>query len=132
MQASFIPTIGKKDRWDILFEGEKWREVHRTIFGAKPIFPIFHSKSELKLIFDTYEYRRVKNYVIWRLSKQGYHSEQLAKLLQERLVQTKTINQVLHECRETGLLNDDVLASGFSAKPAETVWFAIYPFEAKS
>lgn len=113
MKASFIPSHGKKESWDIIIDGVKWREVHRTIFGAKPIFPTLHDESELQSAFDAYEYRRVKNYVIWRLSKQSYHSEQLAKLLRDRLVQPKTIKQILLESKEKGLLNDEVWLSAF-------------------
>ena len=39
MQVSFVPKEGRRERWEIFVEGEKMEEVHRTIFGAKPLFP---------------------------------------------------------------------------------------------
>ena len=64
--------------------------------------------SDFQAVFDGYEYRRVKNYVLWRLSKQSYHSEQLSKLLRERLVQDKTIHHVITELQDAGYLDDEM------------------------
>jgi regulatory protein len=109
----FRPKEGNQDRWEILLNGEKWREVHRAIFGRKPTFPPLSSEEELQPIFDAFEYRRVKGYVLWRLSSQSYHSEQLAKLLRDRLVQEKTIEHVLQEYLEMGFLDDESWLQSF-------------------
>ncbi len=108
----FRPKEGNKDRWEILVDGEKWREVHRAIFGRKPHFSP-SSEENLQSIFDVFEYKRVKGYVLWRLSIQSYHSEQLAKLLRDRLVQNKTIDRVLQEYREMGFLDDELWLQSF-------------------
>lgn len=113
MHVIFKPKDGNKDRWEILFNGEKWREVHRTIFGRKPAFPALSAEEELQPVFDAFEYKRVKGYVLWRLSAQSYHSEQLAKLLRDRLVQNKTIDRVLQEYREMGYLDDESWLQSF-------------------
>lgn len=112
MKVIFQHKKSNKDYWEILIDGEKWREVHRAIFGRKPSFPSI-SKDGLSSTFDELEYRRVKNYVLWRLSKQSYHSEQLARLLQERLVQNCTIGRVLQEYKEKGFLNDEAWLQSF-------------------
>jgi regulatory protein len=114
LHVTFRPKEGDKERWEILLDGEKWREVHRAIFGRKPSFSSSpSSEEELQRIFDAFEYRRVKGYVLWRLSTQSYHSEQLAKLLRDRLVQSKTIDRVLQEYREMGFLDDDSWLQSF-------------------
>lgn len=113
MQVTFRPKEGNRDRWEILIDGEKWREVHRAIFGRKPIFPSISTENDMQPLFDTFEYRRVKNYVLWRLSTQSYHSEQITKLLRDRLVQDHTIEQVIQEYREMGFLNDESWLQSF-------------------
>lgn len=113
MQVTFKAKEGNRDRWEIWIDQEKWREVHQAIFGKKPQFPPIPSIEELSAIFDAWEYQRVKNYVIWRLSAQSYHSEQLAKLLRERLVQPKTSKRVLQEYQERGLLDDQAWLQSF-------------------
>jgi regulatory protein len=110
---TFIPKEGNQERWEILKDGEKWREVHRTIFGKNPVFPPLNSGNDCQFIFDDYEYRRVKGYVIWRLSTQSYHSEQLAKLLSERLIQKKTIERVIQEYIKMGVLDDESWVQNF-------------------
>ena len=113
MQVKFQPKEGNRDRWEIWIAGEKWREVHRAIFGRKPTLPSFATEAELQSVFDAFEYRRVKGYVLWRLSTQSYHSEQLAKLLRERLVQNHTIERVLQDYREMGFLDDEAWLQNF-------------------
>ena len=113
MKVSFVPKEGRRERWQIIVDGEEWREVHRTIFGAKPVFPPLSQDSDFQAIFDGYEHRRVKNYVLWRLSKQSYHSEQMSKMLRERLVQERTIDSVLKELQESGYLDDEAWLKAF-------------------
>lgn len=109
----FQPKEGNKDRWEIVIDGIKWREVHRTIFGRKPVFPPLSNEVDLQSVFDSFEYRRAKGYVLWRLSSQSYHSEQLAKLLRERLVQNQTIERVLQDYREMGFIDDEIWLQNF-------------------
>lgn len=113
MKVLFQLKAGNSERWEIIIEGESWREVHRTIFGRKPIFPPLSSENDYLTIFDEFEYKRVKGYVLWRLSTQSYHSEQLAKMLRERLVQSKTIERVLREFQEAGFLDDQAWLKSF-------------------
>lgn len=101
------PKEGNKDRWEILIEGEKWREVHRTVFGKHPTFPVVQSMEEWPAVFDAVEYQRAKGYVVWRLSAQSYHSELLVKLLRDRLVQRKTIDKVMRDCHQAGYFDDE-------------------------
>lgn len=113
MEVIFRPKQGNRDRWDIVVDGEKWSEVHRAIFGRKPFFPPVPIEKDLQSLFDAFEYRRVKGYVLWRLSKQSYHSEQLAKLLRDRLVQDHTIDRVIQEYRDLGFLDDESWMQNF-------------------
>lgn len=113
MKVTFQPKEGNRDRWEICIDGEKWREVHGVIFGRNPVFPPISSEKNLESTFNAYEYRRVKGYVLWRLSSKSYHSEQLAKLLSERLVQSQTIVDVIQEYREMGFLDDEAWLQSF-------------------
>lgn len=92
--------------WEILIEGVRNRSVHRSIFGKNPRFPFFGSMEEWEILFKDLEYKRTKNYLLWRLSKQNYHSEQLKKILSDRLVTEDTIERVLQEFISLGYLND--------------------------
>lgn|GEM_PF-1129659 len=107
MQPTFKLKEGSPDQWDLLIDNKKWHKVHGAIFGQKPVFPPFSLEEDLQSVFDAFEYRRVKSYVLRRLSSQSYHSQQLAKLLRDRLVQKKTIDRVLQEFRQKGFLDDD-------------------------
>lgn len=113
MLVAIKPKEGNRERWEVHIEGDKWCEIHRSIFGKNPSFPEAASWEEWQTIFDLAEYKRVKNYVIWRLSSQSYHSEQLAKLLRERLVQSKTIDRVLQEFQDSGYLDDGMWLQAF-------------------
>lgn len=104
MEAIFIRK--SRDRWEIVIEGESWKEVHPTIFGKKPLFPPF-KLDNLQEIFDAYETKRVKSYLLWLLSRQSYHSDQLRKMLHEKLVQSKTSDKVLTELQNAGYLDDE-------------------------
>lgn len=107
MEVIFRPKEGNRERWEILIDGQEWREVHRTIFGRHPVFPPISSENDLVSLFNALEYRRVRAYVLWRLSSQSYHSEQLIKVLRDRLVQSHTALRVIQEFREMGFLDDE-------------------------
>lgn len=113
MQVTFQPKAGDRDRWEILVNGEKQREVHRTIFGRHPVFPPFSAENDFQSLFDSLEYRRVKGYILWRLSTQSYHSEMLIKLLRERLVQSHTIERLIEEMHRMGVLDDEAWLQNF-------------------
>lgn len=106
MNIAFIPKNGNREIWEISVDGDKWREVHRTIFGSKPQLTV-DSENDLQAAFDRYEFKRAKNYVLWRLSKQSYHTEQMAKLLKERRVSGLTIEKVLQSLQESALFDDE-------------------------
>jgi regulatory protein len=106
LKVIWQPNRENANHWEIWIEGEKWREVHRAIFGRHPSFPSISSWEELPALFEAFEYRRVKGYLLWRLSTQSYHSELLAKLLRERLVSPQTIERVLNEFAAMGYLDD--------------------------
>jgi regulatory protein len=111
--VEFVPKEGRKDFWEIRIDGDEWRVVHRTIFGSKPRFPAVSDDSSVDDLFDQYEYERVKRYLLWRLSKQSCHSDQLAKQLRERLVQSHTIDQILEEFKRAGYLDDEAWLKAF-------------------
>ncbi len=113
MEVTIQPKAGYQERWEIFIDGEKWREVHRSVFGRHPRFPSVNTWQEWQNVFDLTEYQRVRNYVIWRLSAQSYHSEQLGQLLRDRLVQRQTIERVLEEFKASGYLNDEVWIQAF-------------------
>ena len=113
MHVLFLPQAGNQPWWEIVVNGEVWRVVHRSIFGKKPRFPAINSEEDLQSEFDRYEYLRVKGYVLWRLSKQHYHSEQLLKLLRDRKVQDLSAFRVIEECCDLGLLDDQAWIDSF-------------------
>ena len=116
MEIIFRPKEGNRERWEIVVDGEIWREVHRTIFGKNPKFPASPEnlgEQNLQSLFDAYEYRRAKGYALWRLSAQSYHSDQLAKSLQERLVQSHTVARVIQEFRDLAVFDDDAWLQSF-------------------
>lgn len=114
LHVTFQPKEGNQTLWEVFVEGEKWREVHRSIFGRKPRLTSVSNEKELESAFDLYEYGRVKGYVLWRLSKQSFHSEQLRKQLRDKIVQDSTIAQVIEEFKRLSLLDDEAWIQGFA------------------
>lgn len=108
-----MPKEGRKELRTIFLDGEEWRDIHTSIFGKTPSFPSCVTRTEWKEVFEKCEYQRVKNYVIWRLSTQPYHSQQLQKLLRERLVCQQTITKVIGECLSSGYLDDEAWIESF-------------------
>lgn len=114
LQVTFQPKEGNQTLWEVCVEGEKWREVHRSIFGRKPRLPLISDEKQLEAAFDTYEYGRVKGYVLWRLSKQSFHSEQLKKQLRDKSVPESTVDQVIEEFKRLNLLDDEAWMHSFA------------------
>ncbi len=108
-----MPKEGRKELRTIFLDGEAWRDIHTSIFGRDPSCPSCATRAEWKEVFEKWEYQRVKNYVIWRLSNQPYHSQQLHKLLRERLVCQQTISKVIDECLSSGYLDDETWIESF-------------------
>lgn len=104
---------GRKEILTIFLDGEKWKDIHTAIFGKQPKFPPSSSETEWESAFNKYELQRTKNYVIWRLSSQPYHSEQLKKLLKERFVSASSIDQVIGDCVEKGFIDDELWVENF-------------------
>ena len=67
LQIEIKPKEGCQSFWEILIDGEKWREVHRTIFGRKPKLPCVPSRADWQEAFDAFEYQKAKYFVLWRL-----------------------------------------------------------------
>ena len=105
-----------KDRWQIFINDELWKEVHRTIFGKNLSFPAVDNLNDWLQLFNDFERKRVKGYVLWRLSSQSYHSEQLAKLLRDRLVSESMINQIIFEFKSKGFLDDENWINNYLAQ----------------
>lgn len=108
MKIEVKPHQSRKELFTIYIEDEPWREIHSTIFGKHPKFSSAQNEEEWEKFFHSYEYKRVKGYVTWRLSSQSYHSEQLKKLLRDRLVPEHLIQQMIEEHKKTGALDDDL------------------------
>lgn len=112
MNVEISPKYEGSDRFIICLNGEKWREIHRSIFGKKPQFPVNEDKP-LALQFTNWEYERVRNYVVWRLSTQSYHSQELVQLLKKRLVSLETIEKVIQEFIQKGFFSDALWIQSF-------------------
>ena len=116
MDITFCLKEGNKEHWEIIVNGKVWREVHRTIFGKNPRFPSSNEMqrgADLQSSFDAYEYSRAKGYILWRLSAQSYHSDQLVKSLKERLVQDHTIDRLMREFHDLGVFDDEAWLQNF-------------------
>jgi len=113
MKIEIIPKLGSLDRLNVLLDGEVWKEVHPAIFGRKTRFIAIVDEADLFSKFNAYEFQRVRNYVIWRLSKQNYHSQEVSRLLKERLASQSTIQKVMQEFIEKGFFNDQLWVESF-------------------
>lgn len=113
MNREVKPKPGRPGVLTIFVNNEPWRDIHSAIFGRQPRLPVCTEEGEWERIFQAFEYQRVKNYVLWRISSQSYHSQQLSKLLKERLIDAATIEKVIQECLDQGFLNDQSWIESF-------------------
>ncbi|MFI5343465.1 MAG: regulatory protein RecX [Chlamydiales bacterium] len=113
MNITIEPKAGRQSILSIFLNGREWKTVHSAIFGRHPSFPFYSTEREWEQAFCSMEYQKVKNYVLKRLSAQHYHSQQLRKLLIERLVDAATIDRVIGECQTKGFLNDEQWLESF-------------------
>jgi regulatory protein len=102
-----------QSRFQILINGEKWKEIHQSIFGKKPTIPSAETLDQLEHLFDELEYRRVKSYLLWRLSAKSYHSDMIFKMLEERLVAHATAERVIEEFKKLGYFDDQAWIDNF-------------------
>lgn len=107
------PKAGRRGILSILLNGSEWRAIHTAIFGRQPSFPFCSTEEEWEKAFSSMEYQKVKNYVLRRLSAQNYHSRQLRKLLNERLVDASTIDRIIGECQAKSFVNDEQWLESF-------------------
>lgn len=114
MQISCLPSSDRQTVMTIFCDGVPWRKLHTSIFGRHPNLPQeCHSLQEFSHEFSVLEYRQAKSYALRRLSLQGMLSAALVRSLKERLVSQTTIERVLQDLCELGLINDDEWAASF-------------------
>ena len=86
MSASVTLEKTSFQQFTILVNGEVYRQIHTTIFGKSPKLPSYIDEKQWEEDFFLYELKRVKNYIIWRLSAKHYHSKEIERLLRDKLV----------------------------------------------
>ena len=116
MKIALQSKSGRRDALEIVVDGEPCQIIHTAVFGKNPRLPDIQAGQGWSEVFEAWEYKRAKGYVIWRLSSQSYHSQQLARLLRERYVSAETIERVLQECQEWGYLDDSAWLASFVAR----------------
>lgn len=102
-----------KDVYDLFLNEEKKCQIHTAIYGKNPRVPSFLPVDQWNSWFTRFETQHVKAYVIKRLSSQSYHSNQLNKLLNDRLVTKETREKIIRECLDKGYLDDQVWLKNF-------------------
>lgn len=112
--------------YTLFIEEDQVCDVHRSIFGRSPSFPPFSSLAEWPEVFDAFEYKRAKRYLIWLLTRKSYHSEEIEKTLKQKLVQKKTVERLIKEFKQEGYLDDEEWLQRFvSAKIKKEGFFSI-------
>ncbi|MBA2369043.1 MAG: RecX family transcriptional regulator [Candidatus Protochlamydia sp.] len=113
MKIEILPKEGRKGVLTLFVDGEIWRDLHTSWAGHHPVFPACTTNEEWEAAFEQFEYKRVRGYVIWRLSAQAYHSQTLSKMLRERSVRSSTIDRVLKEFKASGYINDEAWVASY-------------------
>ncbi len=113
MSASVTLEKTSFQQFTILVNGEVYRQIHTTIFGKSPKLPSYIDEKQWEEDFFLYELKRVKNYIIWRLSAKHYHSKEIERLLRDKLVSKAVTIAALTEFKEKGFFDDALWASSF-------------------
>ena len=113
MKITISPHSDKKDILTLFLDEDFYKNIHVSVFGKRPTFPSVATLEEWQDIFNQYEYRCTKNYVLRRLAMQSYYSIQLEKLLKERLVQPLTSKRIIDECISWGYIDDQAWLDSF-------------------
>ncbi len=108
-----IPLEGNPKILYIFIDEHHVKTVHTSIFGKSPRLPNIPSLEEWLQEFDQLEYQRVKRYLLYRLSAQNFHSSKIRKILKERIVSSKTIDQVFIEFEQKGYIQDQEWIDSF-------------------
>lgn len=107
MKVEYIPKPGSRNLFQIVVDGEEWREVHRIIFGRKQRLPeSVISESELEEVCAAIEFGSAKRYALWRLSRWAQCAAEIAEALAKYRVSEPTCERVLAYLVEAGFLND--------------------------
>lgn len=108
MHIEIVKKEERKNTLSILIDEEPWGDIHTSIFGMRPKFPLeADTLSEWEQQFYQLEHEQAKRYVLKRLSERAFHSAELVKALKERHVSEQTADQIIQKCFQLGFLNDE-------------------------
>lgn len=94
----------KKDMLILLWEGEEWRTVNKSLFlNELKKFPQGISQKE----FSAIEEKVAKNHALFLLSQRSLLSSQLESKLLEKGISPECAKKTIALCSEKGYLNDD-------------------------
>lgn len=93
----------------ILFDGEPWKVVHRTVFFRWDNGPFKSCRTieEAEAVFEVEEYRRARNYALKKIAKMSLSTHHLKRLMTERMISVGTAERIVREFTESGYLNDE-------------------------
>ena len=108
MNIQVVANPAKRDCFQILVDGEVWREVHPAIFGRRLRFSEeIQSMAQLQEAYAEKEYNGAKRYALWRLARSAQSSMALCKSLQERHVSEAIQQKVMAFLTTAGLIDDE-------------------------
>jgi SOS response regulatory protein OraA/RecX len=91
----------------LLWEGEKWREVYKSLFFSDLVkFPSGLPWEEFTVRFTAIEEKVARRYAISLLSKRSYLSSVLEAKLMAKGIGSETAKRVVAACSEKGYLDD--------------------------
>lgn len=109
-----ISPSNYKDKWVVNIDGEPFQQIHKTIFGRKPIIKgNFTSREQFEEFFSKWEYEHAFQYTLKRFSMKNYASSELKKLLKSRLVSEKNIEKIIHDSIQRGYIDDQNWINSF-------------------
>lgn len=116
------PKEGSKNVQMLIFDEEPWREIRTEIFGRSEL------EIESKEDFKALEEKKVRQFILKKLSLRNYSSFELIKLLKSYQVTEVLIQALILEFQNLGYINDEDWIESFirGAKAKKKGPFAIF------
>ncbi len=103
-----VQVIPHGDRLEIQIDGDIWRHIHSSIFGRSPKFAttLLRGLEDWEEHFQVLEFQAAKRYALKQLARKSQTSMELRQTLNDKLVASQTVDQVIDEFTKSGYFDD--------------------------
>jgi regulatory protein len=102
-----------RDILEIFLDNELWKQAHKSIIGLRPSLPHEVSLADLEEAFTALERKGALCHAMKKLAMKSYSTFEMRRILEEKLVSSEMVEQVIEDCIQRGYLNDGLWLESF-------------------